>query len=52
LSGLLGGGEPAVDDASLVERLGRSDDVKKATQWYSVFATDQGLSAWGIPSAM
>ena len=48
-SGLLGGGQPAVDDALklIVNSLNRSENVKEATQWYSVFATGPGIVGLG-----
>ncbi len=48
-SGLLGGGEPAVDDALklVINGLNRSENVKEATQWYSVFASGPGIFGLG-----
>ena len=49
-SGLVGDGAPAVSDAlrEIVTRnFGRSEDVRKATQWYSVFASGPGIFGLG-----
>ena len=48
-SGLLGGRDPAVEEAlkMVVNSFNKSDDVTKATQWYSVLATGPGIVGLG-----
>ena len=49
-NGLLGTGDPEVSQALsdiVVHNFGKSEDVKKATQWYSVFASGPGIIGLG-----
>jgi hypothetical protein len=49
-NGLLGSGEPGVSKALndiIVHSFGKSNDVKKASQWYSVFASGPGIFGLG-----
>ncbi len=49
-SGLIGTGDPeasAVLSDIVVHNFGKSDDVKKETQWYSVFASGPGIVGLG-----
>ena len=49
-SGLLGGSAPNVSDALqqiVTKNFGTSPDVRKATQWYSVFASGPGIFGLG-----
>jgi hypothetical protein len=52
-NGLLGTGDPEVSEALsniIVRNFGKSKDVKKTTQWYSVLASGPGI--FGIGSAI
>jgi Animal haem peroxidase len=49
-NGLLGAGDPEVSQALsdiVVHNFGKSEDVKKATQWYSAFASGPGIIGLG-----
>ena len=49
-NGLLGTGDPEVSQALsdiVVHNFGKSEDVKKATQWYSAFASGPGIIGLG-----